>query len=323
MPKELDRFNSTSENRPNLSILTPISKTTNISALYKHTQKRTYLDNTKLFIKLNYQILSLVMASSKLSSFAKVLVGFLCDKHLNDYFAFICSYKGLENQYSCKKAWVSKTIKSLEESSFIKRSYLHVKNEDDDDNLRDKSLWNMTVTIPKEYLKLEKQIEVAEEGRKEIIGEENSDTNNAENSDISYFPPYVSDNNQLLNKDPLINNLNIKNTDNVDVVDKNLNLPTSGKSLSNLSVFLNNTKIIKDSKNNPLHSGSIVSDTKPSKSLTSSTLFKAEKSLKDFYPLTKAQVDKLNSLSGVESLVLTLLINYYLNFILVILTKSS
>ncbi len=319
LDKEVDRYNISSEARPNLSMLTPISKTTTSSALFEHTQKRSYLDKTKLYIPINYQVLSVVLASSKINTFSKVLWLDFYNKcyqkyrksksqtynnYLNNYFSFICSYKELENQYTCKKSWLSKTLKSLEDFGFITRSSLYIKNDDVDDNLHDKSLWNITVTIPEEYLKLQKDLAVEEEDAKveegngqesEVIRERNSDVTAEINRGVSYFPPYISDNALLLNKS---SSTNIKNIDNKDAENEKFNssISDNSKSISHLSTFLKNSKIKKDYYNNSIENDSTTTldKSKPS------TLSKVGKTFKDFYPLTKEQVEILNSKSGRE-----------------------
>ena len=58
----------------------------------------------------------------------------------NNNFACTTSYKELETKYSCTKATLSKAMNVLEKLGFINRKRFHVKNDNKDDNLHDKSL---------------------------------------------------------------------------------------------------------------------------------------------------------------------------------------
>ncbi|MFP3034052.1 MAG: hypothetical protein ACEY3C_00525, partial [Candidatus Tisiphia sp.] len=157
--------------------------------------KIAYLDRTKMFIKLNYDLLLLITSSNYLTKLAKVLwldfysIGYRyylkhrdCDNNTtnnkqyyaknteelhemlmytsdniktDDYVNYVAppnsyslttTYKELQDKYSCSKSVISKTLKELETKGFITRKRFFVKNDDEDDNLHDQSVWRITVT---------------------------------------------------------------------------------------------------------------------------------------------------------------------------------
>ncbi|MCF8494241.1 MAG: hypothetical protein K9G65_02455 [Rickettsiaceae bacterium] len=145
--------------------------------------KRSYLDRTKLFIKLNYDLLKIISSNEYPNSRQKVMwLGFYtsCYKNymllakkgfgLGGYsysddssFSFITSYNELAELHSCNTKYISKTIKALEKLGFIKTKniYIRKKGGSYDDCMvqerQDKSLWKITLSLPAEcILELEK-----------------------------------------------------------------------------------------------------------------------------------------------------------------------
>jgi hypothetical protein len=147
--------------------------------------KRAYLDRTKLFIKLNYDLLKIISSNEYPNSRQKVMwLGFYtsCYKNymllakkgfgLGSYsysddssFSFVTSYKELAELYSCNTKCISKTIKTLEKLGFIKTKNIYIRKKGDRSNgddcmvqeRQDKSLWKITLSLPDEcILELEK-----------------------------------------------------------------------------------------------------------------------------------------------------------------------
>ena len=145
--------------------------------------KRSYLDRTKLFIKLNYDLLKIITSHEYLTHKQKTLwLGFYnrCYKHymllakedfaLGKYsynddssFSFITSYQELADLYSCSTKHLSKSIRDLEELGFIKTQNIYIKKRcSDNDDCRvqerqDQSLWKITLSLPEScILELEK-----------------------------------------------------------------------------------------------------------------------------------------------------------------------
>jgi hypothetical protein len=141
--------------------------------------KRAYLDRTKLFIKLNYNLLKLISSNEYTNSRQKIMwLGFYtrCYKNYmlqgkedfnlvqysyNDVgsFSFITSYQELADLYSCNTKYISKSIRALEKLGFIKTQNIYIKKRygDGDHDCRaqerqDKSLWKITLSLPDECI---------------------------------------------------------------------------------------------------------------------------------------------------------------------------
>ena len=136
--------------------------------------KRSYLDRTKLFIKLNYDLLKIITSNKYLNPRQKITwMGFYtrCYKNYmlqgredfnvgkysynNDYsFSFISSYRELAGQYSCNTKHLSKSIRALEELGFIKTQNIYIRKSCSDNNdytiqeRQDQSLWKITLSLP-------------------------------------------------------------------------------------------------------------------------------------------------------------------------------
>jgi hypothetical protein len=148
--------------------------------------KRSYLDRTKLFIRLNYDLLKIISSNEYTNSRQKVMwLGFYasCYKNymllakkgfgLGEYsysddssFSFITSYKELAELYSCNTKYISKTIRALEKLGFIKTKNIYIRKKGNSSNgddcvvqeRQDKSLWKITLSLPAEcILELEKR----------------------------------------------------------------------------------------------------------------------------------------------------------------------
>lgn len=146
--------------------------------------KRAYLDRTKLFIKLNYDLLKIITSNEYLNPGQKIIwLGFYtrCYKNYmfqggkDSSFSFISSYQELASIYSCNTKHLSKSIRALEEIDFIKTQHFYIRKKysDNDDSYKnscrvdnnyyntqerqDESLWKITLSLPSDcILELEK-----------------------------------------------------------------------------------------------------------------------------------------------------------------------
>ena len=139
--------------------------------------KRSYLDRTKLFIKLNYNLLKIITTNRYLNPMQKILwlsfysrcyknhmlqvkEDFKVDKYNYDYssFYFISSYKEIAEQHSCNTKHLSKSLKSLEDVGFIKTQNIYVRKKSSDNTYKkiqerqDESLWKITVLLPEDCI---------------------------------------------------------------------------------------------------------------------------------------------------------------------------
>lgn len=137
--------------------------------------KRSYLDRTKLHIRLNYDLLKIITSSSDLNPHQKIVwLSFYTrcyknymlrvkedskiDRNNNDYdFSFISSYKELADKYSINTKHLSKSIRALEKLGFIKCKNFYIRNKNEASNCiiaerQDKSLWKFTLSLPEEHI---------------------------------------------------------------------------------------------------------------------------------------------------------------------------
>ncbi|WPY01616.1 hypothetical protein Trichorick_01530 (plasmid) [Candidatus Trichorickettsia mobilis] len=140
--------------------------------------KRAYLDRTKLFIKLNYDLLKIISSNEYTNSRQKIMwLGFYTrcyknymllakeDFNVGKYsynddssFSFITSYKELADLYSCNIKNISKSIRALEKLGFIKTQNIYIRKKygDNDDCMvqerQDQSLWKITLSLPDECI---------------------------------------------------------------------------------------------------------------------------------------------------------------------------
>jgi len=140
---------------------------------------RSYLDRTKLFIKINYDLLSGIISHNCLSSFQKII---WLDFYLKSYkrhifskgdnyntdiinvsfydfknnidFSFINSQLELANRYSCTKKHISKSINILKDLGFINYEQFYIKHQDhnNDNDRQDKSLYKISISLPFDFL---------------------------------------------------------------------------------------------------------------------------------------------------------------------------
>ena len=140
--------------------------------------KRSYLDKTKLFIKLNYNLLKIISSNKYTNPKQKIMwLGFYTrcyknymlqgreDFNVGKYsysedssFSFISSYRELADMNSCNTKHLSKSIRALEELGFIKTQNIYVRKRYSDNadcrvqERQDQSLWKITLSLPDECI---------------------------------------------------------------------------------------------------------------------------------------------------------------------------
>jgi hypothetical protein len=142
-------------------------------------------------------------------------------------YSLTTTYKELQDKYSCSNSVISKTLKELETKGFITRKRFFVKNDDEDDNLHDKSVWRITVTLPnmiQQYL----QNEVKDRAKP------------ASRSVVSNSDPYISNSSQYNNKYFISNTKDLDNIDSKKSFFVKTNV-SSPKNSSELSEFYKNS----------------------------------------------------------------------------------
>ncbi|MEI6187526.1 MAG: DnaA N-terminal domain-containing protein [Alphaproteobacteria bacterium] len=129
-------------------------------SIKKEEYKRAYLDKTKLFIKLNYQLLSIITTSCDLTPLQKTIwldfyvkcyKNHMSSNQENAEFSLKISYLELTNKYGCNRSFLSKAIKGLETLGFITKNQFYTRKEKSDQERQDKSLWQLTLCLPNIY----------------------------------------------------------------------------------------------------------------------------------------------------------------------------
>jgi hypothetical protein len=134
--------------------------------------KISYLNRTKLFIPLNYQLLKLLTANNVLNSAQKIFWldfysrCYKCHKHFdkmqlkdgefgtnvingaNHSFYFVSSYEVLAAKYGCDKKYLSKILMSLEKAGFIAKQRVFNMKDKIEQRRKDQSLWIITLLLP-------------------------------------------------------------------------------------------------------------------------------------------------------------------------------
>lgn len=124
-----------------------------------YESKLEYLDRTKLFIPLNYDLLKIITSNEDLLPLQKVVwLDFYarCYKcHISSNktfsFSFITSYEELMERYGCSRASLSKAMNILEGNNFIAKARFFCKKDYALEDRQDKSLWQITLSMPVSY----------------------------------------------------------------------------------------------------------------------------------------------------------------------------
>ena len=156
---------------------------------YASECKLAYLDRTKLFIKVNYDLLKLITSNTSLNTKQKVMwlwfyiIGYKNYMSQKRYycassgntpyynFSFISSYREIADIFFSNRKDISKSIRGLEKLGFIKAQNIYVRKQGNKDKVniftcgdsiinnygdlaerQDKSLWKITVSLPNEYI---------------------------------------------------------------------------------------------------------------------------------------------------------------------------
>ncbi len=128
---------------------------------YANECKLTYLDRTKLFIKINYNLLKLITSDTSLNTKQKIIwlnfyiIGYknymsqkryyCASSEVTAYynFSFISSYRELADIFSSNRKDISKSIIALEKLGFIKAQNIYVRKQNYNDKSNNKDRTNI------------------------------------------------------------------------------------------------------------------------------------------------------------------------------------
>ena len=122
--------------------------------------KRGFLDDTKLFVQINYQLLCFILKHKNLTYFSKILwldiyiKSYKIWRNRGDVSALSCtvSYKELAAQHGKTESKISQSLIKLEKESLITRDRFFIESNEDNSNKSDKSLWEIKMLDVSESL---------------------------------------------------------------------------------------------------------------------------------------------------------------------------
>lgn len=118
--------------------------------------KLEFLDETKLFIRVNYKVLKNIISCKNIKPFHKMI---WLELYMTQYkslmknlqncldLPLIISYQHLQKKYSCSKSLISKTLTDLTKLNFIKRERFYIIKNLDLQGRKDFSLWKINLII--------------------------------------------------------------------------------------------------------------------------------------------------------------------------------
>lgn len=124
--------------------------------------KRSFLDNTKLFIKINLQMFKLLLSDPSLSSLQK-LIWLYCftrsyisyaDSYGNGTRNFITTYQELAAVFSCKENTISTAINNLSLLGYINKKQFRIQNPGKTSRRKKKSCWEIAALFPQDKMKI-------------------------------------------------------------------------------------------------------------------------------------------------------------------------
>lgn len=124
--------------------------------------KRSFLDNSKLFIKVNLQMIKLLLSDPALSSLQK-LVWLYCfnrsyisytDSYGDGTRNFITTYQELAAIFSCKENTISTAMNNLSLLGYINKKQFRIKESGKTTRRKKKSCWEIVALFPQDKMKI-------------------------------------------------------------------------------------------------------------------------------------------------------------------------
>jgi DNA-binding Lrp family transcriptional regulator len=122
--------------------------------------KRGYLDDSKMFIKFNLQMIKLLLADPAITALQKIIwIYFFCRSHIayTDSYGegtrnFITTYQEIANLFSCQESTVSIAVNKLEELGYISKKQFRIKKESAAGRRKKKSCWEISALFPQDKM---------------------------------------------------------------------------------------------------------------------------------------------------------------------------
>ncbi len=124
--------------------------------------KRSYLDDSKMFIMFNLKMIKLLLADDLLSSLQKLIwLHFFCRSHIayTDSLGdgtrnFITTYKEVAELFACSEKAVSTAIINLAELGYISKKQFRAKEQGKTSRRKKKSCWEIAALFPQDKMEI-------------------------------------------------------------------------------------------------------------------------------------------------------------------------
>ncbi len=134
---------------------------TQATCYYEGEYKLSYLDDSKMFIKLNLPMFLMVLENNSLSSLQKLIWVYFFyrsyisynDQNGNGIRNFITNYQEISAMFSCSESTVSIAINKLYKEGFITKKQFRLKDQTKFGRRKKKSCWEICALIPEQQMK--------------------------------------------------------------------------------------------------------------------------------------------------------------------------
>ena len=124
--------------------------------------KRSYLDNSKTFIKFNLSMIKMLLIDSSITSLQKIIWLYFFCRSYTAYIDtkgegtrnFITNYKELAELFNCKEATISVAMKNLEQLGYISKKQFYLKDKAKLGRRKKKSCWETCALFPEHKMEL-------------------------------------------------------------------------------------------------------------------------------------------------------------------------
>lgn len=123
--------------------------------------KLSYLDNSKMFIKLNLSMFHMVLQNNSLSSLQKLIWVYFFyrsyiaynNKNGNGTRDFITNYQEISTIFACNESTISVAVNRLEAYGFITKKQFRIKDQTKFSRRKKKSCWEICALLPEQQMK--------------------------------------------------------------------------------------------------------------------------------------------------------------------------
>lgn len=124
--------------------------------------KRSYLDDSKMFIKFNLQMVKLLISEHSITALQKLIwLYFFCRSHIaytdsdgEGTRNFITTYQEIADLFSCKENTVSIAVNKLEDLGYISKKQFRIKKENTTGRRKKKSCWEIAALFPHDKMEI-------------------------------------------------------------------------------------------------------------------------------------------------------------------------